>query len=166
MPVHHPMPNQRLPCCEVSPYINVHHCMRSFFNAPKALQAAVPLTLRQAPMTIDDSTPIFDFPRMPSGDAHKITQQGPRSLLSNVSKAARVAASNTSSTPSPVSDEHSRYFLAPISRAALFPSLSVVKFMDFFRISSLAIGSSRRSFFSPTRMIGTPGQRSLASSTH
>lgn len=97
---------------------------------------------------------------------YKIVQHGPRSLFSNVSKAARVAASNTSSTPSPVRDEHSRYFLAPISRAALLPSLSVVKFMDFFRISSLAIGSSRKSFFSPTRMIGTPGQRSFASSTH
>ena len=97
---------------------------------------------------------------------HKITQHPPLSLFSNLSKAARVAASNTSSTPSPVREEHSRYFRAPISRAAFVPSFSLVKCSDFLRISSWAMGSSRRSFFRPTRMIGTPGQRSLASSTH
>ena len=142
-------------------------CMRSISQRAKGLQAAVPIDLTPGTDNYRQRVShFFDIPRMPNGDAHRITQQGPRSLFSNVSKAARVAASNTSSTPSPVSDEHSRYFLAPISRAALFPSLSVVKFMDFFRISSLAIGSSRRSFFKPTRMIGTPGQRSFASSTH
>ena len=97
---------------------------------------------------------------------HKITQHPPLSLFSKVSRAARVAASKTSSTPSPVRDEHSKYFLAPISRAVFVPSFSVVKCKDFLRISSCAIGSSRRSFFSPTSMMGTPGQRSLASSTH
>jgi hypothetical protein len=37
---------------------------------------------------------------------------------------------------------------------------------DFLRISSIASGSSRRSFFNPTSRIGTPGQRSFASSIH
>ena len=97
---------------------------------------------------------------------HEITQHPPLSLFSNVSSAARVAASNTSSTPSPVKEEHSRYFRAPISRAVVVPSFSAVKCRDFFRISSWAIGSSRRSFFRPTNMIGTLGQRSFASSTH
>ena len=97
---------------------------------------------------------------------YKITQQPPLSPFSNVSKAARVAASKTSSTPSPVSDEHSRYLRAPISRAALLPSFSVKNRSDFFLISSCAIGSSRKSFLSPTSMTGTSGHRSLASSTH
>ena len=70
--------------------------------------------------------------------AQRITQQPPLSLFSNVSKAALVAASNTSSTPCPVKDEHSRYFRAPISRAAFMPSFSVVNFRDFLRISSCA----------------------------
>ena len=95
-----------------------------------------------------------------------MTQHPPLSLFSNVSRAALVAASKTSSTPSPVRDEHSKYFRAPISRAAIVPSLSVVNFNDFFLISSWAIGSSFRSFFKPTRMIGTFGHRSFASSTH
>jgi hypothetical protein len=86
--------------------------------------------------------------------------------LSNVRRAARVAASKTSSTPSPVNDEHSRYFLAPICVAVSLPSLDVTKRRDFFRISSIARGSSRKSFFNPTSMIGTPGHRSFASSIH
>lgn len=102
----------------------------------------------------------------PQNRFHKIIQQPPPSPFSNVNRAALVAASKTSSTPSPVRDEHSKYLRAPISRAALLPSLSVVKWSDFFLISSWASGSSRRSFLSPTRMMGTPGQRSLASSTH
>jgi hypothetical protein len=97
--------------------------------------------------------------------AHKITQHDDR-CLSNVRRAARVAASNTSSTPSPVKDEHSKYFLAPTWAAVSLPSLDVRNFNDFFRISSIATGSSRKSFFRPTRIIGTPGQRSLASSIH
>ena len=100
------------------------------------------------------------------GIAYKITQQPPLSPFSNVSRAFRVAASNTSSTPSPVSDEHSRYFRAPISCAVSLPSFGVMNRSDFFRISSCASGSSRRSFFRPTRMMGTPGHLSLASSTH
>lgn len=96
---------------------------------------------------------------------HSITQQELRSL-SNVRRAARVAASKTSSTPSPVRDEHSRYFLAPIWAAVSLPSLGVKKRWDLLRISSIATGSSRRSFFKPTRMMGTSGQRSLASSIH
>lgn len=94
-----------------------------------------------------------------------MTQQGLR-LLSNDRRAARVAASKTSSTPSPVSDEHSRYFLAPTCAAISLPSFGETNRSDFFRISSIARGSSRRSFFSPTSMIGTSGQRSFASAIH
>jgi hypothetical protein len=97
--------------------------------------------------------------------SYKIMQQ-PDSFFSNVNNAARVAASKTSSTPSPVRDEHSRYLRAPISWPASLPSFEDVKCCDFFRISSCAMGSSRRSFFKPTRMMGTSGHRSRASSTH
>lgn len=100
------------------------------------------------------------------GTFYRITQQPFAFLPSNVSSAARVAASNTSSTPSPVRDEHSRYFLAPISCATSVASLVPTNCCDFFRISSIATGSSRRSFFRPTSIIGTPGHRSFASSTH
>ena len=98
--------------------------------------------------------------------SHSITQHPPPSPFSNVRRAALVAASKTSSTPSPVRDEHSRYFRAPISCAISLASRLPTKCWDFFRISSIATGSSRRSFFRPTRMIGTPGHLSFASSTH
>lgn len=97
---------------------------------------------------------------------HSITQQPPPSPFSNVNRAALVAASKTSSTPSPLRLEHSRYFLAPTSRAAASPSCSVQNRSDFLRISSMATGSSRKSFLSPTSMMGTPGHFSVASSTH
>ena len=97
---------------------------------------------------------------------YRITQQPLPSPFSNVNSAARVAASNTSSTPSPLKLEHSRYRLAPTSRAATSPSWGVRKRCDFFRISSTATGSSRRSFFSPTSIIGTPEHRRVASSIH
>jgi hypothetical protein len=102
------------------------------------------------------------FPRL----VHRMMQHPPPSPFSNVSRAALVAASNTSSTPSPVRDEHSRYFRAPISCPISVASRVVTKCWDFLRISSMATGSSRRSFLRPTRMIGTFGHRSLASSTH
>lgn len=92
--------------------------------------------------------------------------QHPFRSFSNDKSAARVAASKTSSTPSPVNEEHSRYFRAPICAAVSLPSLGVRNRRDFFLISSMATGSSRRSFFKPTRMIGTSGHRSLASSIH
>lgn len=98
--------------------------------------------------------------------AHNITQQPPPSLFSNMSNEALVAASNTSSTPSPLRLEHSRYLRAPISLAACSPSAGETKRCDRFRISSMANGSSRKSFFRPTRMIGTSGHRSCASTTH
>jgi len=98
--------------------------------------------------------------------SYKITQQPLPSPFSNVNKAALVAASKTSSTPSPVRLEHSRYLRAPISLATRSPSSSETKWSDFFRISSMATGSLRRSFFKPTRMIGTPGNLSCASATH
>ena len=94
------------------------------------------------------------------------TQHPPPSPFSIVNKAALVASSRTSSTPSPVKEEHSRYFRAPISCAASFPSFDVVNCKDFFLISSCASGSSRKSFFSPTTSIGGPGHRSWTSSIH
>lgn len=97
---------------------------------------------------------------------HIITQQPPPSFLSWERSAARVAASKTSSTPSPVSELHSRYFRAPMTSFMSLPALVVVNFRLFFRISSCASGSSRRSFLRPTNMMGTPGQRSRASSAH
>lgn len=104
----------------------------------------------------------------PEGEYRFIHSTMQHELLrfSKVKRAARVAASNTSSTPSPVNEEHSRYFLAPISVAASLPSLGVTKRRDFFRISSMAKGSSRRSFFNPTNITGTLGHRSFASSIH
>lgn len=98
--------------------------------------------------------------------SYRTTQQPVLSPFSNVRRAARVAASNTSSTPSPLKLEHSRYLLAPISRATPSPSCVVTNRNDFLRISSIATGSSRRSFFNPTSMIGTPSQRRVASSIH
>jgi hypothetical protein len=98
---------------------------------------------------------------------HRITQQPPPPCLPlNVNSAALVAASKTSSTPSPVRLEHSRYFRAPHDWAISAPSLGVTNFWLLLRISSMAIGSSRRSFFRPTRMTGTSGHRSRASSIH
>lgn len=104
--------------------------------------------------------------RRPPVALYRTTQQPEPSPFSNVKSAARVAASNTSSTPSPLRLEHSRYLLAPTSRAATSPSWGVTNRSDFFRISSIATGSSRRSFFRPTRIIGTPAQRREASSIH
>lgn len=97
---------------------------------------------------------------------YRITQHPAPSPFSNVKRAARVAASKTSSTPSPDKLEHSRYLRAPTSLAAVSPSCSVTKRMLFLRISSMATGSSRRSFLRPTRMMGTPGHFSVASSIH
>lgn len=98
-------------------------------------------------------------------DRHR-TVQHELFRLSKVRSAARVAASNTSSTPSPVKEEHSRYLLAPTCAAISLPSLAVTNRRDFFLISSIARGSSRRSFFNPTNIMGTPGHRSWASSIH
>jgi hypothetical protein len=97
---------------------------------------------------------------------YRTTQQPLVSFLSTESRAARVAASKTSSTPSPVSELHSRYLRAPMISFMSLPFLGVVNLRDFLRISSWARGSSRRSFFRPTRMIGTPWHRSRASSAH
>lgn len=137
------------------------------FNKQHAVPSGTPVmqsrTGSERPKTLDIKRP---FPQSIFWHFHRIVQQPRPSPFSKVNRAALVAASKTSSTPSPVKEEHSRYLRAPISRATLFPSLSVVKCCDFFLISSWAIWSSRRSFFRPTRMIGTPGHLSLASSTH
>lgn len=95
--------------------------------------------------------------------SYNITQHPVFSFRSPDSKLWRVAASNTSSTPSPVSEEHSRYFRAPILLRISSPSSAIRNFSLRFRISSCATGSSRRSFLRPTRMMGTPGHRSKTS---
>ena len=94
---------------------------------------------------------------------YRITQQPLCFLWSPLSRLCLVAASKTSSTPSPVSEEHSRYFFAPMRLRTSSPSSAVRNFSERLRISSCATGSSRRSFLRPTRMIGTPGQRSSTS---
>lgn len=94
---------------------------------------------------------------------YSITQHPRPSFRSPDSKLCLVAASNTSSTPSPVRDEHSKYFLALILLRTSSPSSGVRNFSDRLRISSCATGSSRKSFFRPTRIMGTPGQRSRTS---
>jgi hypothetical protein len=94
---------------------------------------------------------------------YRITQHPLCFLWSPLSKLCLVAASKTSSTPSPVRDEHSRYFFAPMRLRTSSPSSDVRNFSERLRISSCATGSSRRSFLRPTRMIGTPGQRSSTS---
>ena len=120
---------------------------------------------RKPPAPVYSSFRCFRFiNHIPS--AHSITQQPLPSPFSKVSRAALVAASKTSSTPSPVKEEHSRYFRAPISCAMFVATRLSTKCCDFFRISSIATGSSRKSFFRPTSMIGTPGHRSFASTTH
>lgn len=94
---------------------------------------------------------------------YKMTQQPLCFLWSPLRRLCLVAASKTSSTPSPVSEEHSRYFFAPMRLRTSSPSSATRNFSDRLRISSCATGSSRRSFLRPTRMIGTPGQRSRTS---
>ena len=94
---------------------------------------------------------------------YRITQHPFWILWSPLSRLCLVAASKTSSTPSPVSEEHSRYFFAPMRLRTSSPSSAVRNFSERLRISSCATGSSRRSFLRPTRMIGTPGQRSRTS---
>jgi hypothetical protein len=97
------------------------------------------------------------------GCHYRITQHPFWILWSPLSRLCLVAASKTSSTPSPVSEEHSRYFFAPMRLRTSSPSSAVRNFSERLRISSCATGSSRRSFLRPTRMIGTPGQRSRTS---
>ena len=95
--------------------------------------------------------------------AQSTTQHPLLSLRSPLNRLCLVAASKTSSTPSPVKLEHSRYFFAPIRRRTSSPSSGVRNFSERLRISSMATGSSRKSFLRPTRMMGTPGQRSRTS---
>src|SRR3569833_3295602 len=90
-------------------------------------------------------------------DPHKMTQQPPPSTFSNVSRAARVAASNTSSPPSPVKLEHSRYLRAPNSQAATSPSCSVTNRWLLLHNTTKTTKTWRRFFFNPTRMMGTSG---------
>jgi hypothetical protein len=52
---------------------------------------------------------------------YRMMQQPVFFSLSKVVRAARVAASNTSSTPSPVRELHSRYFFAPTCLAIFSP---------------------------------------------
>ena len=83
-----------------------------------------------------------------------------------VKSAARVVAAKTSSTPSPVKLEHCKYCFAPHYFASSDPCLGLTNSKTFFLISSIANWFSLRSFFSPTSIIATLGQFSLASSSH
>lgn len=104
--------------------------------------------------------PALTFPPL----SHSTIQHPlPVSSFPPLSKDCLVAASKTSSTPSPVKELHSKYFLAPILLRTSSPSSDVKNFSDRLRISSCATGSSRRSFLRPTRIIGTLGQRSRTS---
>lgn len=133
-------------------------------QAPKTLSSYSSVPVASMARRIADSLQWTPF--SPVWGPYRITQQPPPSLFSNMSNDALVAASNTSSTPSPLRLEHSRYLRAPISLATCSPSAGETKRLDRLRISSIATGSSRRSFFRPTTMIGTPGQRSCASTNH
>ena len=87
-------------------------------------------------------------------------------------RAARVACSKTSRTPSFILAEHSRYRVAPILRATASPcthtKLETAKACGcvtsseltgrcwVLRSSSIVFGSYRKSFLHPTKMIGNP----------
>lgn len=139
------------------------HCFHAIL-LPSLGRLCFPLSRTPAvnPAETGDARSLIPHQKQTSS-THRITQQPPLSLWSPLSKLCRVAASNTSSTPSPVSEEHSRYFFAPIRRRTSSPSSNARNFSLRLRISSCATGSSRKSFFRPTRMIGTPGQRSRTS---
>jgi hypothetical protein len=47
-----------------------------------------------------------------------------------------------------------------------YTCLGSTKEMPFFCISAILASSSLKSFFKPTKMTGTPGQRELTSSIH
>lgn len=80
--------------------------------------------------------------------------------------ADRVAVSNTARTPSLVLAEHSRYAMAPILSAIARPSSFFTGSCFIFCSSLIVLGSFRRSFLFPTRMIGTFGQKCLTSGVH
>ena len=151
----HHSPDSASPCTLVSALANFskrHSC--PFYRRP----LETPLYVYMHTQTLNRA------PYSPAScPAYSITQHPPLSFRSPDNRLCRVAASNTSSTPSPVSDEHSRYFLAPILLRTSSPSSGVRNFSLRFRISSCATGSSRKSFFRPTRIMGTPGHRSRTS---
>lgn len=135
-----------MPACRQSVYMHAPHC------EPLHFVYAELRTMRSVPYCSCWSY------------AHRMTQHPlPLSLLPPLSRLCLVAASKTSSTPSPVRLEHSRYFFAPIRFRTSSPSSGVRNFSERFRISSWATGSSRRSFLSPTRIMGTFGHRSRTS---
>jgi hypothetical protein len=105
-----------------------------------------------------------------SNKLYRIVQQlvvaGSPLLSSLTSKAARVAASNTSSTFSPVKALHSIYLFDPILLATASACDDVTKLRDFFLISSTSSGSDLKSFFSPTNIVGTFGHNCCTSSYH
>jgi len=80
--------------------------------------------------------------------------------------AAMAAVSKTSRTPSRVRDEHSRYAWASISEATCCPSSLVTGFCFDSERSSITLGSVLRSFFVPTSMMGTLGQKWRISGNH
>lgn len=99
-----------------------------------------------------------------------------------VSRAARVACSNTSRTPSFVFAEHSRYFWAPIFLRTssawvglvvgrtlscyVLTCSGVTGFWEVLCSSSIVFWSKRKSFLQPTRMMGRPWQKCRTSEIH
>jgi len=99
-----------------------------------------------------------------------------------VIRAARVACSNTSRTPSFVFAEHSRYFWAPIFlRTSSAYDVLVVRLPGWWKVrtcsgvtgfwevlcsSSIVFWSKRKSFLQPTRMMGRPWQKCRTSEIH
>jgi len=83
-----------------------------------------------------------------------------------VCRAARVAVSKTSRTPSLVLAEHSKYANALILSAIARPSSTRTGSCFIFISSRFVLSSLRRSRLLPTRIIGTFGQKCFTSGVH
>lgn len=81
-------------------------------------------------------------------------------------KAALVAISKTSLTPSLVFAEHSIYPNAPMRFAISLPSSGLTGSCFILASSRLVCSSFLRSFLFPTKMIGTLGQKCFTSGVH
>jgi len=83
-----------------------------------------------------------------------------------VCRAARVAVSKTSRTPSLILAEHSKYANALILSAIARPSSTRTGSCFIFISSRFVFSSLRKSRLLPTRIIGTFGQKCFTSSDH
>lgn len=78
----------------------------------------------------------------------------------------RRTSSKTFFKPFCVNAEHSTYFTHPSSFARLSPSICEIGSCFTLRSFSFTAGSSRKSSWVPTRMMGTPGQWCFTSGIH